>query len=138
MPKLELYSVRDGEVPSQAGLNWGFADAHVNIEDAYIALTTAFFRANPNFFPPHGTVINVEWDDGVQMQCLLEGTQIINGAVYPKQLSSFNDKSVIGHYLRRRLGVSADRQIDMQDLINYGRNDIDVSFSNGIYYFNFS
>lgn len=138
MPRLELYSVRDGDVPKQSGLNWCFADAHVNSEDAYIALTKAFFTNNPNFFPPQGSVINVSWDDGETMKCLLEGTQEINGMIYPKQLSSYNDKSIIGHYLRKRIGVSATKQIDMQDLTNYGRNYIDVSFKNGIYYFDFS
>ncbi len=138
MPKLELYSVRDGKVQAQAGLNWGLANAHVNSEDAYIALTTAFFRQNSKFFPPHGSIINVIWDDGTRMQCLLEGTQTIGGIVYPKQLSSYSDKSIIGHYLRQRLGVTPTKQIDMHDLDEYGRNNIDVSFDNNIYYFDFS
>ena len=138
MPMLELYSVRDGIVQAQAGLNWGLADAHVNCEDAYIALTTSFFRNNPNFFPAQGSIINVIWDDGTKMQCLLEGTQRIGGIVYPKQLSSYNDKSIIGHYIRRRIGVSPNKQIDMQDLVNYGRNYIDASYNNGVYYFDFS
>ena len=72
------------------------------------------------------------------MQCLLEGTQTINGSICPKQISSYNDKSIIGPYLRQRIGVSANKQIDMQDLANYGRNYIDVSYNNGIYYFDFS
>lgn len=49
MADLELYSIRDMRVQPQAGLNWGLADAHVNSEDAYIALTTAFFHNNPHF-----------------------------------------------------------------------------------------
>ena len=49
MPRLELYSVRDGDVPKQSGLNWCFANAHVKPEDAYIALTTDFFKNNPGF-----------------------------------------------------------------------------------------
>lgn len=51
MPRLELYSVRDGDVPKQSGLNWCFANAHVKPEDGYIALTTEFFKNNPVFFP---------------------------------------------------------------------------------------
>ena len=49
MPKLELYSVRFGKVQAQAGLNWGLADAHVNSEDAYIALTTTFLEKTQIF-----------------------------------------------------------------------------------------
>lgn len=139
MPNLELYSVRDGAVPTQSGLNWGFADAHVNVEDAYIALTIHFFRQYPDFFPPHGETINVQWDDGVRMCCLLEGTQQINGDIYPKQISSYDDKSVLGHYLRGRLGVEPTHLITMQDLINYGRDHVTVrSLGNNNYFFDFS
>lgn len=138
-PELELYSVRDGIVQPQAGLNWCFADAHVNTEDAYIALTTTFFRDYPGFFPHHGSIINVTWDDGTIMDCLLEGTQKINGITYPKQISSYDDKSVIGHYLRSRLGVSSTKLITMDDLDRYGRNSISVSRKGANeYYFDFS
>lgn len=138
MPDLELYSVRDRMVPGQSGLNWCFANAHVNTEDAYIALTTDFFRQNPNFFPPHGSIIDVVWDDGVRMRCLLEGTQTINGMTYPKQLSSYNDKSIIGHYLRNRLGVGPTHMITMADLARYGRNYVTVTHRGTSYYFDFS
>ena len=139
IPNLNLYSVRDGIVQQQAGLNWGFANAHVNPEDAYIALPRSFFEEYPDFFPQHGSIINVLWDDGTRMRCLLEGTQRINGLIYPKQISSYDDKSFIGHYLRQRLGVSPNRRIDMTDLDNYGRNYISVSKENDSdYYFEFS
>lgn len=139
MPILELYSVRDNKVQAQGGLNWGFANAHVNVEDAYIALTKAFFRENPSFFPPHGSLIEVTWDDGEKMSCLLEGTQEIDGSLYPKQISSYDDKSIIGHYLRKRMGVSPTKHITMQDLDNYGRNHIEVLHQEDYnYYFDFS
>lgn len=139
MPILELYSVRDGEVPKRSGLNWCFANAHVKPEDAYIALTTLFFKNNPNFFPTLGSIINVEWDDGVKMHCLLEATQIINGVAYPKQISTYKEKSELGHYIRQRIGVSANHVITLNDLDNYGRNDIDVTCltRNRDYYFDF-
>lgn len=138
MADLELYSIRDMRVQPQAGLNWGLADAHVNSEDAYIALTTAFFHNNPHFFPSHGSVIDIEWDDGMKMHCLLEGTQIINGTTYPKQISSYDDKSIIGHYLRQRLGVGPTHMITMADLMHYGRNNVAVTHLGGNkYYFDF-
>ncbi|MGL4873213.1 MAG: hypothetical protein ACRC30_00980 [Clostridium sp.] len=58
------------------------------------------------------------------MECLLEGTQSLNGTIYPKQISSLGDKSILGFYLRQRLNVSATHQITMSDLINYGGNNI--------------
>lgn len=139
MPKLELFSPRDGNVPRKSGLNWGFADAHVSNSDAYIALRKDFFLNFPNFFPPHGNIISVVWDDGVRMNCLLEGTQVINGIVKPKQISTYDDKSELGVYLRNRIGVSYDHMITLDDLYNYGRTDIDISLlDNDEYFFDFS
>lgn len=141
MPRLELYSVRDGNVPKQSGLNWCFANAHVKPEDAYIALSTEFFRNNPNFFPPQGSIINVEWDDGIKMHCLLKGkhSKPINGVICPKQIATYNEKSELGHYLRQRLGVTASHVITMNDLNKYGRNYIDVTCitKHRDYYFDF-
>ncbi|WP_409068731.1 hypothetical protein ACFLKC_12975 [Clostridium caseinilyticum] len=138
VPDLELYSIKYNTVQQQAGLNWGFSYGHTCLADAYIALTTHFLRSNPNFFPSQGSPIITEWDDGTVLQCLLEGTQEINGIVYPKQISSDGDKSTLGYYLRRRIGVSPNHRIAMSDLTNYGRNYVSVSYIEGNrYYFDF-
>lgn len=139
MPNLQLYSVRDGEVQSKAGLNWGFSKGHTNVDDAYIALRKEFFENNQDFFPGQGEVISVIWDDGTQMRLLLEGTQNIDGDIYPKQISSDCDKSILGNYLRARLNVDSSKVITMDDLEEYGRNDITVTQGdNGEYIFDFS
>jgi len=141
MPILELYDPRR-RVPYvhvKSGANWGFADAHVCQDDAYITLRKNFLRDNPGFFPPHGSCINVVWDDGTTMRCLLEGTQDVDGVVAPKQISTYNDKSILGVYLRNRLNVGSDHVVNYQDLINYGRDHIEVSqMDDGRYYFDFS
>lgn len=139
MPNLELYSVRDGCVQQQVGLNWCFSVGHVSTEDAYIALTTNFFRENPDFFPEHGSIIVTRWDDGEIIECSIEGTQKIDDITFPKQISSYGDKSILGNYLRRRLVVSNTHRIDMEDLENYGKDYIEVTSSgNNEYYFDFS
>lgn len=140
MPTVYLYSRQENEVQRQAGLNWGHSRGNVCTEDAYIALNADFFRQNPNFFPQHGNTISVLWDDGIQMTCLLEGTQEVNGQKCPKQLSTYNDKSELGAYLRNRLGVSNTHLITRADLQNYGREDIDIFYnhSNNTYEFDFS
>lgn len=73
------------------------------------------------------------------MHCLLEATQTINGVAYPKQISTYNEKSELGHYIRQRIGVSASHVITLNDLNNYGRNYIDVTCltQNRDYYFDF-
>ncbi len=126
MARLELYSKRDGVVQDQAGLNWGFSNGHVCQDDAYVAITHSFIQAHPHFFPPIGSTIDVVWDDGTNMTCSVEGTQEVNGAAYPKQLTSAYDKSVFGVYMRRRMGLALGSKIRMKDLDNYGRRDIEI------------
>ena len=141
MPILELYDPRRREpyVHIKSGANWGFANAHVCQDDAYIALRKDFLRNNPGFFPSHGCCIDVVWDDGTVMCCLLEGTQDVDGVVAPKQISTFNDKSILGVYLRDRLNVESNHVITYQDLQKYGRDDIEVCrLEDGRYYFDFS
>ena len=140
MPIVYLYSRREREVQRQAGLNWGFSNGNVCTADAYIALNKDFFRQNPNFFPPRSSTITVLWDDGTRMTCLLEGSQEVEGLEYPKQLSTYNDKSLLGVYLRTRLGVSNTHLITRNDLRNYGREDINIYYDerNNVYHFDFS
>lgn len=139
MARLELYSVRDGIVPEKSGLNWGFSDGNVCIDDAYVAIRQDFITHNPGFFPLAGSVINVVWDDGTKMICSVEGTQNINETTYPKQLTSAYDKSVIGVYFRRRMGIPSGQRIVMRDLDTYGRRDIEIiSLGNNTYTIDFS
>lgn len=102
-------------------------------------LYTDFLRTHPNFFPSHGNEISVIWDDRTEMNLLLEGTQTINGITFPKQISTPNNTSILGRYLRARLGVSLQHTITRSDLRRYGREDIDVTYDStlNIYYFDF-
>lgn len=134
MARLELYSVRDGIVPEKSGLNWGFSSGHVCRDDAYVAITHDFILNNPDFFPPAGSAIKVIWDDGVEMECLVEATQKIDEITYPKQLSSAKDKSVFGEYIRGRMGIALGGQIIMDDLDDYGRRDIEITKIGHRYY----
>ena len=138
MARLDLYSKRDGNVQQQGGLNWGFSDGHVCIDDAYEAITHDFILNHPNFFPAAGSVINVIWDDQAIMLCSVEGTQKINGIIYPKQLTSAYDKSIFGAYIRNRMGIPSGKRIQMSDLDHYGRRDIEIiKLPNNTYYFDF-
>ena len=149
----------NGKVPQKSGLNWGCSGAHVSKGDAYIRITMDYVRTFPKMFPPKKYVDGIEnvnstgrknrendeveliWDDGTVMIGLLEGQNYnkIDGMVYPKQLSSAPQKSVLGTYLRKRIGVSLDRVITKADLKRYGRYDVDISLiGEGIYYMDFS
>lgn len=127
MATLVLYDPKTGEVPGASGLNWCFADAHVCKNDAYFALRKSFFREHPDFFPPQGSVFTGIWDDGTQMKFLLEGTQDIDDEIAPKQISTDGDKSILGAYMRDRLGVPSGHFITRADLDRYGRDSVEVT-----------
>lgn len=145
---LPLYSVTKGTkyVPAASNLNWGFADANVTPGDACIRIGADNIRNYTTFFPAkqaENHSVEVLWDDGTLMTCLLEGSQKIKvdgvEAKYPKQISSFPSKRTMGQYLRKRLGVPEGQRVTMADLIKYGRDTVDVSLQGeGIYYFDFS
>ena len=139
MAKMQLYSLRDGIVQRQGGVNWGFSDGHVCENDAYVAITKRFIEENPDFFPEPGSTINAVWDDGTRMVCSVEGTQYVLGKIYPKQLTSAYDKSVFGTYIRKRTGLPSGYRIKLEDLDTYGRRDIDIQYiGNNTYTIDFS
>ena len=149
---------RNGMVSKKSGLNWGLSNGHVSEGDAYIRITSNYIKLFPSLFPPKKYVgmdnplsngkknrendeVELIWDDGEKMIGLLEGqqTKTINGLVYPKQLSTSPSKSILGKYLRKRLGVDLNHTITKSDLLRYGRTSIDISLvGEGIYYLAFS
>lgn len=155
---LELFA-RGGEVPDASGLNWGFADANVTPNDAYIAIRKSNIQTSPQLFPRHtysegdghrsrSVIEKVEliWDDGVIMPGLFEGSQEVDGVRFPKQIGSIPRKSDMGLYLRNRLGlppVSPNRhpseRVTREQLVRYGRDNIRISLLQpGMYYCDFS
>ncbi len=153
--EMTLLDPRTGDVPNASGINWGQGEvAHTNKNDAYIAIRTSHIKNYPLLFPekqefpsredPRGRKrnndsIEIIWDDGTTMEGLLEGSVTIDGKIYPKQISSFPNKKILGQYIRKRIGVEDEKKIDKSDLQRYGRDNIIVSLQGeGIYYFDFS
>ena len=147
---------RNGEVQNAAGLNWGQnPNNHTTPNDAYIPIRTTHIRDFPNLFPPkqlnpleidgrgrmqrHNDSIEIIWDDGLTMEGLLEGSQPVEGVIYPKQISSFPIKAELGEYIRNRIGVPLGQPVRKHHLERYGRTDIEVSLiGDGVYRFDFS
>ena len=140
--KLSFRSPKTSRIPQKSGLNWGSADAHVNPGDAYIPIRQTNLKAAPQMFPPVNSghnLIDVTWDDGEKMKCSFEGTQNYNGFLYPKQISSYGDKSTLGDYLRKRMNILSNRPIQDGDFERYGRDDIDITKNDDVsFYFDFS
>ncbi|WP_316809202.1 restriction endonuclease PLD domain-containing protein [Pedobacter agri] len=147
---------KDNEVQNAAGLNWGQNPSnHTTLNDAYIPIRTNHIKDYPHLFPPkqinpqsvdsrgrlqrHNDAIEIIWDDGITMEGLLEGSQPIDGVIYPKQISSFPIKSQLGEYVRMRIGVPLGQPVRRHHLERYGRTDVTVSLlGEGVYKFNFS
>ena len=145
-----------GQTHNAGGLNWGQnPDNHTNLNDAYIPIKTRNIRRHPKYFPPKALIskvnedggrpqrqndpIDIIWDDGTRMRGLLEGTQPIEGTIYPKQISSFPDKSLLGIYFRKRLGVRSGCRVEREDLDRYGRTDVHINMeAPGVYFCDFS
>lgn len=160
-----LYLIKDGVryLPMNSGLNWGMSKlngSHVNISDAYISISAEMAEFYPNLFPQkreapldqekvyrkdhkHNDNIEIIWDDGTVMTGLLEGSRKrkVNGnqVLFPKQISTSPSKAELGKYIRKRLGIPIGVPITYEDLVNYGRDTIDISLQGeGVYYFDFS
>lgn len=152
--RMTLLDPRTNETHLAGGINWGHGNSHTTPDDAYIAIRSSHIRNYPSFFPPkqeypqdirggrprrHNDFFEMIWDDGTIMQGLMEGSYQMNGDVFPKQISSFPSKSVLGFYLRQRIGMNSGAFVRRVDLERYGRTHIDVSLLNeGVYYFDFS
>ncbi len=120
-----------------------------------------FFEAKPT--DGSVQVIDVIWDDEVSMAIKLKGNSTEkNGLIYPKQMSTYRNKSELGIYIRNIISaiierglvfgdtidksmVSTnhkyfkDRLITKDDLERYGRFSIDMQqIDDNLYRFDFS
>lgn len=138
MPILTLLTADGKRVHDAAGLNWGFSKvAHVCKNDAYIPLHIKTIRKNYAFFNARNRTNNTplvfEWDDGVTMTGLFEGTipDNVTSQVYPKQISSHPQKDTLGIYIRKRIGVPLNTMVTLDDLQRYGRTDVEIKHLGG-------
>lgn len=139
MPDITLLTTT-GQVHAAAGLNWGSnPNNHTRPIDAYIPIHIATIRRYPELFSPKSpnqTIINFHWDDGVIMPVLFEGSilDVITGNVYPKQISSYPHKDIMGRYFRNRLGIDLNARVTLQHLLNYGRTTVKITRIDPIHY----
>ena len=149
-----------GNVQNASGLNWGYKkngnkSKKRRENDACLVIRKSHLLDCPSLFPPiqdyspmiikgarsqrKNDKVEIIWDDGIIMDGLLEGSQIQDGIMYPKNFSSSPQKDIIGKYIKNRLGVSFGKKVTLEDLNKYGRTNIKVTLlDEGIYYFDFS
>ncbi|NLK00344.1 MAG: NgoFVII family restriction endonuclease [Clostridia bacterium] len=106
-----------GEMHGKAGLNWGQRGAR-NRNEAYIPLKADIVHSD--FFPEKGIHFTVNTDDGKILICTRA-----QGDSGGKAIQTPHDNSLIGEYFRNRMGLMSGDFVTKNDLLNYGRTDVD-------------
>jgi len=106
---------REGTVHGPGGgLNWGLRGSR-NPNEAYIPVPAQ--SECRRYLPPKGTHFTVWTDDGEYMTLARGGD---NG----KNLTTPQNNSILGRYLRRRLGVQPGEQVRDEHVRAYGRSTL--------------
>lgn len=146
MAFLDFFSPTKHCIPTQSGINWGHSSGHTCNYDAYLPIRAHIIHNNLVPIPlatPNPIPHIVRWSDGTVMQMIFEGTQAINGVIYPKQLSSHPNKNDLGFYLRNKMrlynpnGTLSNAVVTLQDFANYGLRGVDLTLVNGVYHAHF-
>ena len=120
---------RGGIIRERSGLNWGQRDKR-EPNQAYIPFPTALARTG--FFPTDQSHFMVLTDD--QKTLILRLEQQGN-----KAITTPLNNSLLGEYFRNRLGLANGQKILTEDLVRYGRTDIDFfKVDEETYYMDFS
>ena len=120
-----------GTLPQRSGLNWGQRpEEGREPNQAYIRLPSSIYRTE--FFPPITVHFTVLTDDNKVLICTRAQQ---NG----KAIHTPHNNSLIGEYFRHRLGIPSGYPITKEDLLRYGRTDIDFyKIDDETYFMDFS
>ena len=132
LPKITVSLLaKDGSLPQRSGLNWGQRpEQRREPNQAYIRLPSSVYKTD--FFPDVTIHFTVLTDDNKTLIC----TRAQQNA---KAIHTPHNNSLIGEYFRNRIGVANGESVRKDDLIKYGRTDIDFyKIDNETYYMDFS
>lgn len=110
------FLANDGTLPEISGLNWGQRSGR-EPNQAYVRLPASIY--NTNFFPAKGIPFILITDDNESFVCTRAQA---NG----KAIHTPHNNSLLGIYFRNRIGVPLGELVKKEDLINYGRVDVDI------------
>lgn len=107
---------RGGELPQKSGINWGHRK---NRERNQAYLSIKGNAAGSGFLPERGDHFSLITDDGVSMDCVVaqDGGKAVESTV---------NNSILGKYLRDRIGVARGKLVTKEDLERYGRTDFTI------------
>lgn len=120
---------RDGKTGEASGLNWGQRPGR-NPDQAYLRIPSDV--AESGYFPPRSFRFTVRADDGF----VFIATTAQDGS---KAIHSPEGNHIIGQYFRQRIGVESGQFVKIEDLLKYGRTDVDFyKIDNETFYMDFS
>ena len=121
---------QNGEIHKKSGFNWGQRDNR-DRNEAYIPINNAEIKSS-GFFPDTGTYFNVRTDDGSSMI-------FVRAQAGGKALETPLSNSILGLYFRERMGLESGAFVYKDDLLNYGRTNVEFyKIDDGYYYMDFS
>jgi hypothetical protein len=120
---------RNGNIHNRSGLNWGQRPGR-NPNQAYIPLPSNI--AKSGFFPLNKKHFSVLTDDNKNLILRVQQQS-------DKAITTPLNNAHIGEYFRNRLGLANGAFVQKQDLINYGRTDVEFfKIDDEQYFMNFS
>lgn len=123
-----------GELPKKSGLNWGQRLDNLGNQrepnQAYLSIRKG--ARKEGFLPDTGFTFSMLTDDGEVLDCTVqqEGR---------KAVTTTDNNSILGLYLRERLDVGDGELVTVEDLEKYGRSDFTLKkIDNETFFFDFS
>lgn len=117
-----------------AGINWGqptLTRTRGSPDEAYLAVPVGLVRTG--FFPPKARHFTMVTDDNLSFDMVLAQGDIGKALETPK------DNSLLGKYIRRRMGVPLGVYVTRQHFEAYGRTDVEIcKIDNETYFMDFS
>ena len=118
-----------GDIHNKSGLNWGQRDGR-DPNQAYLPISASVSKSG--FFPAKGKRFTVVTDDGVSFEAVVAQQG-------DKAIETPDDNSIIGRYIRKRIGLKSGAFVKASDLTNYGRTDVTwTKYKDDLYLLDFS
>ncbi len=128
---LSLLQKSNGEVPLRSGLNWGQRpEYNRDPNQAYINIPAEIGRSG--FFPERYEQFMVLTEDGKEIICVRAQSD-------GKGIQSTLNNADLGLYFRYKIGLPDGAFITKNDLLKYGRTDVDfIKLDDETYFMDFS
>ena len=114
--RISFLDKRTGDLPPGSGLNWGQRDGR-EPNQAYLSIKAPVTKKG--FLPERGSRFSLITDDKKNFDCVVAQDR-------GKAIETTDDNSLLGKYIRERIGVQLGTFVTKQDLENYGRTDFSL------------